>query len=547
MSTSAPVLVIGASSTAVRLCDELLRSGVPVVLVQVQDTQPVAPWVSEDARALGVDLHTVAMVREAELRAAGVEGARAVVVVGMDEVSALRVALLVEELNPAARIVLEMAGSDLGARLEPLLGECVVLSSAELAAPSFVAAAIPDGVAQGARVGGRTVMVGRRGRIGGTELAVLGHSLSQTRGEGDSAVTLTRPGAGQESPRDIVIGTEAIADGNAPRARQRGWWGAFVGIFDRRLRFVIAVLLALVAVSALFFHFAAHLDWWSAIYVALTASTLTGLGGDIATMSLTTRFFGVIIQLVGLVLSSGITAVIVDALLSARLGSLVGGVRGRPKDHHVVVGLGAVGTAVAGELLDRGLGVVAIERREDAPGVQGARRRGIPVVIGEASDASALAQAGVSRARAVLAVTDSDPANLQTALLVRQANPDVRVVTRLFDHDLASRLERQAGAGATLSVSMLAAPSFAAAALDRAAETVVPIGRRVVLLTEVPVARTVPVRELGRSAASLVLAVKQTGGEWNWEPTADQVLQPGSRVAVAATRAGLGRIVQRVQ
>ena len=157
---------------------------------------------------------------------------------------------------------------------------------------------------------------------------------------------------------------------------------------------------------------------------------------------------------------------IVDALIGARLAGILGGVRG--KRHHVVVcGLGRVGTAVAVRLQSRGVPVVAIERRGDAPGVLRARQLKIPVVVAAATNASAQEIAGIGRADAVLAVTDDEAVNLEIALVAKDANPSVRVVARVFDHDLASRVERRLQLGATRSVSMLAAPAFAAAALGR--------------------------------------------------------------------------------
>ena len=83
-----------------------------------------------------------------------------------------------------------------------------------------------------------------------------------------------------------------------------------------------------------------------------------------------------------------------------------------------------------------------------------------------ATDASAQEIAGIRRAEAVLAVTDDEAVNLEISLVAKDANPGVRVVARVFDHDLAGRVERRLKLGATRSVSMLAAPAFAAAAVS---------------------------------------------------------------------------------
>lgn len=87
----------------------------------------------------------------------------------------------------------------------------------------------------------------------------------------------------------------------------------------------------------------------------------------------------------------------------------------------------------------------------------------------------------------MLAVTDDESVNLEIGLVAKNANPQVRVVARLFDHELANRVEHRLQLGATRSVSMLAAPAFGAAALGRRREVIYPVGRRVLLFTEIKV------------------------------------------------------------
>ena len=66
--------------------------------------------------------------------------------------------------------------------------------------------------------------------------------------------------------------------------------------------------------------------------------------------------------------------------------------------------------------------------------------------------------------------TDDDAANLTTAFHARALRSDLRIVLRLFDPDLAARLDRALGDYRSRSVSSLAAPSFAAAAVGWDAE-----------------------------------------------------------------------------
>ncbi|MBP2415609.1 NAD-binding protein [Microlunatus capsulatus] len=526
------LVVVGADTTAVRLVEELVRTGEEVVVLAPGGGDPGAV---ADVEALGARVVAAPRrVGEADLRAVGVPGARAVVLLGDDDVGALRLALVVEELAPEVRLVIEMANPRLGTTLTELIGDVTLLSPAELAGPAFVAAALATADTQAFEIGGRMVAAGPRERVTGEELAVLANS----RLTGIEAVLPAGPG-------DVVLGTALVAPPRSD-ARRSGVPGALARVFDRRARVVVVGIVVLVLLSTLYFH-AGGSSWLVSLYRALTTSTDTG-DGDLGDLSVPFRFGAVAIQLFGLVLSAGITAVIVDALVSARLAAITGGVRGRPRRHVVVCGLGRVGTAVAAQLKARGVPVVAVERSEDVPGVLEARRLRIPVVIGPASDAAAQAVAGIARAVAVVAVTDDEAVNLEIALVARDVNPRVRVVTRMFDHELAARVERRLELGTTRSVSMLAAPAFAAAALGRRREVIFPVGRRVLLFTEVTVhaGSAAPGRSLcslAEEGVSRLLAVAPAGGGWDWR-WADRPVEAGDRLAVVATRAGLARMLR---
>jgi len=527
------VVVVGADTTTVRLAEELVRSGEQLVVIAHGENPRGA---IADIEALGCQMIIASQIREAELRAAGVERARAAVVLGDDDVLALRLGLMIDELAPGLRIVIEMTNPRLGGRLTSLIGDCTLLSSAELAAPAFVAAALATPDTQSFEIGGRTVAAGPRHRIGGELLAVIG----DTRRTGIDAVLPQNGG-------DLVLGTKLIGTARNV-ARTSGMLGAVSRIFDRRARLVMLGLAALILLSTLYFHIGGR-DWLASLYLALTASTATGTG-DLSTLPLGFQFGALFIQLFGLVLSAGITAVIVDALIGARLAGILGGVRGKPRHHVVVCGLGRVGTAVAVRLQSRGVPVIAIERRAEAPGVLRARQLKIPVVVAAATNASAQEIAGISRADAVLAVTDDEAVNLEIALVAKDANPSVRIVARVFDHDLASRVERRLQLGATRSVSMLAAPAFAAVALGRRQDVIFPVGRRVLLFTELTVSASSAapgrsLRQLEEPGASRILAWSRSssGTNWQWRHL-DHELAGNERIAVVATRAGLARLLR---
>lgn len=119
-------------------------------------------------------------------------------------------------------------------------------------------------------------------------------------------------------------------------------------------------------------------------------------------------------------------------------------------------------------MLLRQLGIpVTVVTAEDPRGFRKlVTEAGADVQIGDARDIDVLRSAGLSSARALLAVTSSDLANLEIAMDAVESGATCRVVIRLGDQTLAARLHRESGIDRTLAMSLVAAPSFAAAALD---------------------------------------------------------------------------------
>lgn len=85
--------------------------------------------------------------------------------------------------------------------------------------------------------------------------------------------------------------------------------------------------------------------------------------------------------------------------------------------------------------------------------------------------ATALADAGVADATAVVCADDDDALNLEIALLARELSPNVRIVARLANSVLREAVALGNGPGAVLDVADLAAPSVVEACLARTTHT----------------------------------------------------------------------------
>jgi Trk K+ transport system NAD-binding subunit len=130
--------------------------------------------------------------------------------------------------------------------------------------------------------------------------------------------------------------------------------------------------------------------------------------------------------------------------------------------------------------------------------------------------------------------------------------PGLRVVVRVFDPDFAVRVQHGFQIRFTRSVSYLAAPAFAAAAIGSEVVATVPIGdRRVMLFARVPVAADsglagAAISTLDEPGTRRVLAIDGPGDDdARWLPQPGDTAAPGDALIVAATRAGLQRLLER--
>jgi len=292
-----------------------------------------------------------------------------------------------------------------------------------------------------------------------------------------------------------------------------------------------------------------HISWADAAYLTVL-TTLGGANADLTAKPLE-KITQTVLTVVSIALIPLITAAVVEAVVNARLAFALGRLETPISDHVIVVGLGNVGPRVMHDLADLGVPVVAVDKSDAARGVQGARSRGIPVIIGDASQPDILAAASISTCRALVVVSTDDVTNLETALQARDVSPDLRLVLRLFDGDFANRVQDAFGITISRSVSYLAAPAFAAALLEREVIGTIAVGRKVLLIAEAPVAAGSaldggPLSQAQPGGGVRVLAITVDDGRTTvWAPPPEYVPAAGDLLTVVATRRGLGQLLRK--
>jgi Trk K+ transport system NAD-binding subunit len=300
---------------------------------------------------------------------------------------------------------------------------------------------------------------------------------------------------------------------------------------------LLGALAVALVVSAEVFHSAAGFGWLNSLYFTVTTITTTGYGDlNLLHEPVGVKLYGMGLMLLGGLIVAVLFALVTDAVVTARIARTLGELPRPRSDHAVVCGLGRVGFRIVQRLVSAGIPCVAVERSEDNPFLDATRRLGVPVLVDDASRRETLTPLHIPNARVVLAVTDDDLANLETALNARALNPNLRVVMRLFSHDLAARADRTFNIAISRSVSALAAPAFVAAVVRRRVVATVPLGSRALAVADLPGAALAG-RTVREAEAELELRVLARDDAW-W-PAAQERIEAGSRLLVLASREGL--------
>ncbi|MNR88693.1 Voltage-gated potassium channel Kch [compost metagenome] len=207
--------------------------------------------------------------------------------------------------------------------------------------------------------------------------------------------------------------------------------------------------------------------------------------------------------------------------------------------HHVVVcGLGHVGYRIVEQLKRSGTDCVAIELKA-TDYTDDVMAMGIPVILGDASRIETLKKAMLPDAEALIAATNNDLLNIETALNAREIAPKIKIVLRLFDQTLAKKIEKSFSIDAAFSPSAIAAPVFAAAATTRnVINSFVVEGmalNTVELLVREGSKLAGKTLDALRSELEVTILLYQSGQELDWNPGPERVLMPGTKLLVVTT------------
>src|SRR4051794_41096864 len=218
----------------------------------------------------------------------------------------------------------------------------------------------------------------------------------------------------------------------------------------RRLGWLLLLIVGLLAAGTVGYAITEHENLWDGFLRSLDTVATTGsipepddTGGQIVKVLLTLLGVGTLFYAL---------VSVTELFVAGHLGHLLEERRQRRmtdalRDHYIICGYGRVGRQVARDLRAAGTRYVICDHD---PANRDHAEVGVRFIAGRASDEEILREAGIDRARGVVACVDSDAENIFITLTARELRPDIAIVARAAAEDSESKL-RRAGADRVIS------------------------------------------------------------------------------------------------
>ncbi|WP_167613012.1 potassium channel family protein [Maribellus sediminis] len=219
---------------------------------------------------------------------------------------------------------------------------------------------------------------------------------------------------------------------------------------SRTLKVGIGLLVSILAIGTSGYHFIENLNFLDSIYMTVITIATVGFREVDHPLSDNGKWFtiGLIITSLGSLAYVG--ANMARFVFDGELANYIKTYRvdkkiEKLKDHVIIVGYGRNGEQAAMELQENGVEFVILDKRDNVI----SRVRENPNLLyikGDATHEDVLEQAGVNRARALIATTPNDADNVFVVLTARSMNPGLTVISRASELESQMKLKR---AGAT--------------------------------------------------------------------------------------------------
>ncbi len=213
-------------------------------------------------------------------------------------------------------------------------------------------------------------------------------------------------------------------------------------------------------------------------------------------------------------------------------------------NHYIICGFGRVGHQVAAEFAAAGISFVVIDSKPETAGEL--EPKGIPHLVADATSDDILEEAGIRRAKGLVACSDSDVANVYVTLSARNLNPNLFIVSRAAQRETEKKL-KTAGANRVISPYFISGRRMAALAIKPVTSDFLDMvthgGELEFRLHEIyippdssVVRKSLAEAEIRSRSGAVVLAIQKADGSFELQPHAASVINRGDTLVVIGTQ-----------
>jgi voltage-gated potassium channel len=178
----------------------------------------------------------------------------------------------------------------------------------------------------------------------------------------------------------------------------------------------------------------------------MTVITITTVGfKEVSSVSEPGRVFTVILIFVGMGIMAYTLGMVAQFMVEGEIRSILGrkklGSRIKSlKKHYIVCGYGRIGRIIAQELKSNGIPILVID--SDPESQSALDQNDMPYIIDDATSEDVLIEAGIERAKGLVAVVLSDADNLFLTMTARGLKPDLYILARADEEQSQKKLLR---------------------------------------------------------------------------------------------------------
>jgi voltage-gated potassium channel len=296
---------------------------------------------------------------------------------------------------------------------------------------------------------------------------------------------------------------------------------------------LVFLILAVLAFGTLGYRLILGWEWLDSLFMATITVTTVGYG-EVHRLDPVGQVFTIVL----LFISVGVFAYALSSLTSivveAQVGQLIARRRMEKriaalKDHFILCGFGRTGQAVQSQLTRERRHCVVIE--QDPGRLHRLNEQGLLHVEGDATRDDCLQQAGIHRARGLVAALGNDAENVYLVLSARQLSPKLTIVSWASSSEAEQKVMR-AGADHTLSPYTLGGSRLAhlllhphtVEFLDHAMSggDTIRMGEIHVLPHSKAVGASLMTLGVHRNLGVILIGVRHSDGKLDFNPPADQ-------------------------